>query len=133
MVLIVVPFAMVCAGKSHFWQTLQDSLKDPEFLQMIGVEKKFSFASVSSDDTRAQIMDDIQKKKNLTRDQAFDQSRKASNKAYHDKFVKELEDIMYLKEGDCRILYLDKNHPANSLEPVNKAINEYIPRNVLCK
>ena len=41
-----------------------------------------------------------------------------------------LQDCQYLKEGECRVIFLDKNHPGNSLDPVLDAIENKLPRNV---
>ena len=41
-----------------------------------------------------------------------------------------LEDCAYMKAGEGRILFLDKNHPASGLPPVIEAIDQFLPRNV---
>lgn len=57
-VMIVIPFAMVCTGKSHFWGVLQSKFQDKAFLAKIDSSiKHWSFKSVSSDGVRKEIMD----------------------------------------------------------------------------
>lgn len=41
-----------------------------------------------------------------------------------------LEDCRYLKDGECRLIFLDKNHPGNSLDPVLEAIENHLPRKI---
>ena len=70
--LVIIPYAMVCSGKSHFWGIVQKYLKDPEMVKKIGLNSNISFATVSSDETRREVMETLKRKKKLSDDKAFE-------------------------------------------------------------
>ena len=71
-VLVVIPFAMVCTGKSHIWSTFRTKLQDKNFLiKLDSSVQNWSFRSVSSDETRAKVVSQLMAKKKLDKDTAF--------------------------------------------------------------
>ena len=130
-VLVVIPFAMVCSGKSHVWGVMQERLQDPKFLAKLDLSvERWTFKSVSSDDIRRQVMDELIAQKKLGKEKAFTQSRKQANKRYQDAVVGVLSDCAKLKSGEGCVVFLDKNHPADAVRYVVETVDTYIPDNV---
>ena len=92
--------------------------------------KRWTFKSVSSDNIRRQVMDELIANKKLGKEKAFTQSRKQANKRYQDAIVRILSDCSKLKSGEGCVVFLDKNHPADAVRYVVETVDTYIPDNV---
>lgn len=59
----------------------------------------------------------------LSKDDAFFKVKKASIYEYETQLSELIKDTKNVQNNEVRIIFLDKNHPANVLEKTNKSID----------
>ena len=92
----------------------------------------WSFRYVSSDEIRGQETQKIiEQNPNWPKDKAFEKSGKPANAVYKAQQIELIKGCAKLKEGQVRIIYLDKNHPPNGgIAGSVGVIDQYMPKGV---
>eukprot|EP00347_Sterkiella_histriomuscorum_P011394 403372627 len=122
-VIVVIPFGTTGSGKSTFKNYLEKYVVD---------QFGWRFESVSSDECRGKVMQNLMANKKLSREQAFDQSNKNALSMYNDQLGRILRKIDK-SPSKINIVYLDKNHPINGLPRAVEVVEQNTPKNVILK
>lgn len=117
---VIVPIALPGMGKSFFIPYLHESI----------IEKSGSWESISFDKIRKECMITLAKEnKNLSEEKLFENTGKISgvmlgkNLEFHIKNIRN-------SNKEYNFLFLDKNHPPNSLKIVQEKARKHCPDNV---
>ena len=118
-IIILIPMTIPGNGKTYFINELKP------MIEKYGIY----FISISSDDIRRKVMDDMLKKdRRITENEAFERSGKTANYLFEKQLAENFKYIYYNNKISDAMIYIDKNHPPNAIsrstDPIRKLLKE---------
>jgi hypothetical protein len=114
-IVVLVPMTIPGTGKTFFVEGLKEILSQSSSM-------KIAFDSISSDNIRREIIDDIKRRKRVDDERAFSMSGKSAAIQFETELRGKFRTL--IENNDCSLLYLDKNHPPNAISRVFEPLRE---------
>ena len=119
-IIILIPMTIPGNGKTYFINQLKP------MIEKYGIY----FISISSDDIRRKVMDDMMKKNyRMTENEAFEKSGRTANFLFEKQLAEQFKYIYYNNRITDAMIYIDKNHPPNAINRSTEPIKKFLKDN----
>ena len=119
-IIILIPMTIPGNGKTYFINQLKP------IIEKYGI----NFQSISSDNIRRKIMDEmLNKNRKMTEKEAFEKSGRRSNYLFENELVEKFKYVYYNNKILDAMIYIDKNHPPNAINRSTEPIRKFLKDN----
>ena len=119
-IIILIPMTIPGNGKTFFINQLKS------IIEKYGIH----FQSISSDDIRRNVMDEmLYNNRRMTEKEAFEKSGKRANFLFEKELKQQFENVFYNNKILNAMIYIDKNHPPNAINRSTDPIRNFLKDN----
>ena len=119
-IIILIPMTIPGNGKTFFINQLKS------IIEKYGIH----FQSISSDDIRRKVMDEmLYNNRRMTEKEAFEKSGKRANFLFEKELKQRFENVFYNNKILNAMIYIDKNHPPNAINRSTDPIRNFLKDN----